>query len=96
MFIVLMTYKKPLDIIDQFLSHHRAHLDKGYRDNLLVASGPRNPRTGGVLISHATDKTKLEAFLKLDPFVANEIAKYDIIEFNPVKYHSDFISFIDP
>lgn len=94
MFIVLISYKKPLDVIDQYLVPHRSYLDKCYQQNLLIASGPRNPRTGGVLISQLDDRHKLESFLKQDPFYIHNVADFEIIEFTPVKYHKDFHHFI--
>jgi hypothetical protein len=43
MFVILLTYKKSLEDIDEYLAEHRAFLDNGYRDNFFVASGPKNP-----------------------------------------------------
>ncbi len=94
MFIALMTYQKPLSEVDKHLAAHRDFLTSGYDKNYLIASGPQNPRTGGVLISQLTDRAKLEDFLKDDPFLINKIASYQIIEFTPVKHHPDFARFI--
>ena len=89
-----MTYKKPLEIVDKYLALHRAFLDEGYKNNFFVASGPRNPRTGGVIISQLTSREQLENILKHDPFKTNDVADYEFIEFSPAKYHANFISFI--
>ena len=94
MFIILITYTKSLEIIDQHLAAHRAYLDEGYKNNYLITSGPQEPRTGGVLISQLVDKAELELFLKHDPFYLHNLSRYDIIEFSPVKYHPDFEKFI--
>jgi uncharacterized protein YciI len=95
MFIVEIIYKKSLEYIDQHLAEHRAFLDHGYRDNYFVASGPKNPRTGGIIISQLTHREQLENILKQDPFNIHGLAEYHITEFNPVKYHPDFASFVD-
>lgn len=94
MFIVMLTYKKPLEIIDQYLAAHRAYLDEGYAKNFLIASGPKNPRTGGVLISQLKNREQLENFLQQDPFSMNDVIDFEIIEFTPVKYHADFSEFV--
>lgn len=94
MFVVILTYKKPLEIIDQYVAEHRAYLDKGYKDNFFIASGPQNPRTGGIIISQLNNRAQLENILKQDPFIIHELADYEMIEFNPVKYHNNFASFI--
>src|SRR3990167_1281022 len=94
MFIILIHYKKPLSDVDTQLQEHRLFLDKGYQNNLLVASGPCNPRTGGVIISNALKREDVEALIAEDPFHKHEIADYEIIEFDPVKFHPDFTPFL--
>jgi uncharacterized protein YciI len=94
MFIVTLTYKKPMELIDKYLDEHRKFLDDGYRNNFFVASGPKNPRTGGIVISQLKDRSQLESILKQDPFHIHNMSDYEIIEFNPTKYHPDFTSFI--
>ena len=93
MFIALLTYSKPIEIIDQYLIAHRSFLDTGYQKNYLIVSGPQTPRTGGVLLSQLKDKTIFEEFLKQDPFYIHGLASYQIIEFTPVKSHPDFSKF---
>ena len=94
MFIITLTYKQPIEIVDQYLIAHRAYLETGYQNNCFLASGPKNPRTGGIIISQLKDRTQLEALLKNDPFMLNDIADYDIVEFTPVKHHPDFAAFL--
>ncbi len=93
-FIVLMTYKKPLEIVDQYLLAHRAYLEEGYKKNYLLASGPRIPRIGGIVLSHLKNRAELMAFLAQDPFVLQEIASYEIIEFEAVKFQEVLASFV--
>ena len=94
MFVILVNYTKSIDIIDQYLAVHREYLDGGYKNNYFIVSGPRNPRTGGIIISQLKDREKLEGILKQDPFSLNHLAEYEIIEFNPVKFHTDFANFL--
>ncbi len=94
MFLILLTYKQPIEVVDEYLVAHREYLEQCYQKDYLVVSGPRNPRTGGVLISQLTDRAQLDEVLKHDPFSIYQIAKYEVIEFTPVKYHKDFAAFI--
>lgn len=94
MFLILVTYTKPIEEIDAHLVAHREYLDEGYRNNYFVVSGPRKPRTGGIIISQLRDRAQLEAILKNDPFHIHGVATYEIVEFTPVKYHQDFAGFI--
>lgn len=95
MFLVLITYKKSLDEIDKYITDHRAFLDAGYKNNYFVVSGPKNPRTGGVIISQLSNREQLEKILNSDPFKIRDVADYEIIEFMPVKYHRNFSNFIE-
>lgn len=94
MFVIMVQYKKPLEIVDEYLAAHRAFLETGYQNNCFIASGPKNPRTGGVILSQLKSREQLEGILAQDPFVLNGIADYEIIEFAPVKYHVDFARFL--
>lgn len=86
MFIVQLTYKSPISEVDKYLQAHREFLDYHYKQGLLLVSGPMKPRTGGIIIAATSDKARLEAVLKQDPYYLAEIADYQIIEFTPVKH----------
>lgn len=94
MFIILVKYKKPLDIVDQHLVAHRSFLDEGYQKNYFIASGPQNPRSGGIILSQLTDREQLQKFMQQDPFYLQGVADYEFIEFDPVKSHPNFSYFI--
>lgn len=94
MFLILIQYKKSFEIVAQYVETHRAYLDKGYEKNLLITSGPKVPRTGGVMLSQAKTREELDEFIAQDPFVLNDVADYEVIEFTPVKYHQDFSGFV--
>lgn len=94
MFVIQVHYKVAIDIVEQFLAEHRAYLEEGYQKNYFLASGPKNPRTGGIIISQLKDRTQLMNVLKEDPFHVHHIAEYEVIEFTPVKYHPSLASII--
>jgi uncharacterized protein YciI/uncharacterized damage-inducible protein DinB len=84
-FVVELTYTAPIEKVDALLQPHRAHLARGYSEGLLLASGPKEPRVGGIILARAASKAELEAFLAEDPFATAGIATYRVIEFHPVK-----------
>jgi uncharacterized protein YciI len=94
MFIILVTYTKPVEIVDIYLHAHAAYLDTCYKKNRLVVSGPKNPRNGGVIISQLKDRQQIEEIIQHDPYHINNVADFEIIEFNPRVYHPDFTSFM--
>lgn len=83
MFVVVLTYKQPLEVIDAHVEAHVAFLDTQYQHGNFLASGRRVPRVGGVILARAMPFADLEAILKTDPFFAHDLADYDIVEFAP-------------
>lgn len=95
MFLIMMHYKKPLEDVEKHLAAHRSFLGEGYDNDFFIVSGPRNPRTGGIILSQLKNREQLEEILQKDPFFVNGIADYEIIEFMPVKFHKNFLSFVE-
>lgn len=95
MFVILVTYKKSLDMVDKYLTDHSDFLEQGYQNNYFIVSGRRNPRTGGVILSKVQDRKQLEDIIKRDPFYIHKIADYELIEFIPTKFHTNFVSFVE-
>ncbi|WP_133130667.1 YciI family protein [Legionella yabuuchiae] len=89
MIIVKLNYKVPLEEVDKYLQAHREFLDYYYKQGLLLASGPMNPRTGGIIIALTKDRPMLESILETDPYHLAEIADYELIEFTPVKHRDE-------
>jgi len=85
-FLILITYKVELTVINSLLAQHREFLQTGYNQDLLLMSGPENPRTGGVVIAKANSLEEIKTFFSNDPYYQNNAAEYDFREFNPVKY----------
>jgi uncharacterized protein YciI len=85
MFVLLSRYLKPLDEVDRHLADHRAFLEKHYAAHHLLTSGPQNPRTGGVIVTHDLTREQAEAMMAEDPFVREGIAEYEFIEFEPTR-----------
>lgn len=86
MFIAILTYKKPLEEVDRYLQAHRDYLTEHYASGNFIASGPQNPRIGGVIMIKAENRTAVEVILAQDPFNINGIADYQIVEFTPTMF----------
>ena len=50
-FVVRLTYTAALEEVDAVRDDHRAHLRVAVQRGLIVAAGPQDPRTGGVIIA---------------------------------------------
>lgn len=89
MFIAILTYKKPLSEVDKYLQAHRDYLAEHYSTGDFIASGPQNPRMGGVIMIKATDREAVNLIISQDPFNINGIADYQIVEFTPTMFSDD-------
>ena len=94
MYIIVLTYIKPVDEIDKYLDQHQKYLEKYYHDNKFIVSGRRKPRIGGVIVCHKMDKEELKQIILEDPFHIHQIATYDIIEFEPTRHAHGFEQFM--
>ena len=83
MFVAISTYLKPLEEVDKVAPAHAAWTLKHYQAGRILGSGPRVPRTGGVIIARAASLEAFQALLAEDPFQQQGIAQYDVYEFNP-------------
>lgn len=80
MFIVSLNYKVPLTEIDRLQAAHVEWLKACYAEGIFVASGPKKPRTGGIIIARGS-RDMLDARLAADPFAKAGAADYDVTEF---------------
>ncbi|MEM9242760.1 MAG: YciI family protein [Pseudomonadota bacterium] len=94
MIIAELTYKKSLDEVNKFLEEHRKFLDNYYSQGIFIASGPKYPRDGGIILA-MTDKDNMMRIIKEDPFYCQEIADYKVVQFEANKYSRTFEAVIN-
>ena len=85
MFIINLTYQVELEKIDAHLEAHVKFLEEQYAQGYFLASGPKVPRNGGVILANVKDKDELEYIIAKDPFKKHDLALYEVIEFIPRK-----------
>ena len=85
--IALIRYRKTLDEIMPFVDEHRAYLRTLKADGRLLASGPIDPRVGGVLLLRVPDEEGSAALDRIrdgDPFTTRGLAQYELMPWMPV------------
>jgi uncharacterized protein YciI len=80
-FVLLLTYIKPLSEVDALMREHVAWLNEQYAAGRFLVSGRRIPRTGGVILTRGDDRGEIEALAASDPFVSGGVATCDVIQF---------------
>ena len=79
MFILSLTYVKPVEEADRFMSPHMGWINAGYESGMFIASGRKNPRTAGVVIARG-ERSEIEAYVAADPFAMEGVAVYEVTE----------------
>jgi uncharacterized protein YciI len=84
-FVVTLTYLAPLHEIDAHLDAHVAWLQRSLAAGHFLASGPRRPRTGGIILATVAERDELLALLAEDPFHVLGLARHDVEAFEPTR-----------
>ena len=84
--IAIIRYRRPLEDVLVHQDAHRAYLRGLKERGVLIASGPMNPRFGGICLLRLADDdaTALDEVRDGDPFVQNGVAQYELLGWAPV------------
>ena len=81
MFLILLTYRVPLDQVDPHVAAHMTWLGEHYASGKFLASGRKEPRSGGVILASVGTRAEAEALAATDPLVTSGVAQCDVVEF---------------
>ena len=91
MFIANLKYKKSMKEVNKVLEAHLEYLDKYFEKEKFICTGKKSfPELGGVILFDSNNLEEAKKILYEDPFYIEEIADYEIIEFQPVKFSQNF------
>lgn len=80
MYIVSLSYFRPVEEVDALLEPHIQWLDRYFAAGVFLAAGRKEPRTGGIVLVKDIDRARLDTILAEDPFVA--VANYEVTQVN--------------
>jgi uncharacterized protein YciI len=95
MFVIELIYKADLARIDARMTAHVRFLKKYYAAGYFLVSGRKIPRDGGIILAVGKDRQRIEAIVREDPFVADGLADFRIIEFRASQRADDIQERID-
>ena len=91
MFIANLKYKKSIEEVNKVLEAHLEYLDKYFEKGKFICTGKKSfPELGGVILFNSNNLEEAKKILHEDPFYIEEIADYEIIEFQPIKFSQNF------
>jgi uncharacterized protein YciI len=94
MYVISLSYKVPMDIVDYHLADHVSWLQEAFDEGVFIAAGRKIPRTGGLLLS-TTDRDSLDASLAKDPFYVHGVAEFEVMEFHANRVAPGFDNLLD-
>jgi uncharacterized protein YciI len=80
--MIIVRYRRPLSEIEAVTAAHRAYLGTLKERGVLVASGPMDPRFGGMLLVRVQDENplpELDALRDGDPYHQHGLANYELL-----------------
>ena len=78
------------DVPKVYIPMHEKHIASGIEAGMVLFAGPKTAEGGGLMIARAESRGELDAFLGIDPFVTNGIARFEVKEFL-MNDRSDFV-----
>ena len=81
--------------VEKYLEGHMEFIKENFQNGNFICSGRKVPRTGGVILCNFENIEVAKNILDSDPFIANEVATYELIEFAPTTYIEELKSIIE-
>ena len=96
MYILFINFTKSLQDIRPVFPAHLEFIDAHIKTGKFILSGGLTGKPAGVVLANINNGDELKALLAEDPFVLEQVAEYEIIEFKPSRYHESLASLIAP
>jgi uncharacterized protein YciI len=96
MYILFINFTKSLQDIQPVFPAHLEFIDAHIKTGKFILSGGLTGRPAGVVLANINNGDDLKALLAEDPFILEQVADYEIIEFTPSRYHESLASLIAP
>lgn len=95
MVVLLLKYIKPMEEVERLTPAHREFLKRYYDAGKFIVSGPREPRTGGVILANVANEVEAMKIIVEDPYFTEKVAEYEVIRFNPRHHDPRFAPFVE-
>jgi len=92
MYILFINPSKSPQALTPVFPAHSEFLERYCRAGKFILTGGLTARPAGVVLANVNSEEELHAMLAGDPFVREQVAEYEVIEFKPSRYHESLAS----
>ena len=85
MYLMISTYRSPIEKVDEARSAHLEFVDELQRAGLLVSAGRQDPPVGGILLLDVESEARAHELLADDPYVRQGLADYVVTGWQPTR-----------
>jgi len=96
MFILFINPTKSPQELEPVFPAHNEFLNAYCKAGKFILTGGLTARPAGLVLANVNNGDELKAMLAEDPFVREQLAEYEVIEFKPSRYHESLASLIAP
>ncbi|MGX5736560.1 YciI family protein [Bosea thiooxidans] len=83
MFVVALRFSANKSQAPNLMQAHNDWIRRGFDDGVFLLTGSLKPGLGGTVLAHGVTRAELEARLKEDPFVTEDVVSVEILEIAP-------------
>ncbi|PZN97896.1 MAG: hypothetical protein DCF30_15395 [Hyphomicrobiales bacterium] len=83
MFVVTLRFSANKAQAPALMEAHNEWIRDGFDNGVFLMTGSLKPGLGGIVLAHGMTRDEIEARVKEDPFVAQDVVTADILEIAP-------------
>ena len=83
LFLISLEYTQPLEEVGRHLEGHRVFLENHFQAGHFLLSGPKQPRTGGMILVRAETREEVMQWITEDPFHEQGVATFEVVGWEP-------------
>jgi uncharacterized protein YciI len=84
-YLMISTYRAPIEQVDEARTAHLAFVDELQRAGVLVSAGRQDPPVGGILLLDVESEARAHELLADDPYVRQGLADYAATGWQPTR-----------
>jgi uncharacterized protein YciI len=77
-YLIVSRYIRPVSELDAAMDEHVLFLEKQFSKGVFVLSGPKTPRSGGIILARSDSLENLLEVIEADPFRRLGLIDYEV------------------